>query len=162
MKYIKTFESHEVFTNGNFWGTVGAGLLPVCSSTGRILLGLRSKYVNEPETWAGFGGKLDDMETNDPQEAAKQEFMEETGYDGDINLITSYVFRTQDKRFTYHNFIGVLEHEFEPRLNWETDSSKWVTFEEMMKISPKHFGLKELLKNDIQTIEKIINELKID
>jgi 8-oxo-dGTP pyrophosphatase MutT (NUDIX family) len=146
----------EVFTNGKFWGTIGAGILPIARDTKRILLPYRSKDVNEPNTWGVWGGKLDDMETNDPKKAALTEFVEESGYNGEIELIDSYIFKKSN--FTYYNYIGVLEHEFEPILNWETESFKWASFNEMIKMTPKHFGLESLLKNDLGNIVKTIKK----
>jgi len=103
------------------------------------------------------------METNDPKEAARIEFKEESGYDGKIEMIPSYVFEKKNSEgkvvFTYHNYIGILDNEFEPDLDWETQDFKWVTFEEMMKIDPKHFGLQGLMKNDLHNIIKIIKSV---
>ena len=163
MKNLKTFEEFggQIYTNvsddGAFWGNIGAGIFPICTETKRILMPYRSKQVNEPNTWGIWGGKLDDMETNDPRVAAKQEFLEESGFNGDIKLIPAYVFQTPNKSFTYHNFIGLLNKEFEPELDWETESFKWMTFEELMNLEPKHFGLEGLLKNSMGIIKKYVS-----
>ena len=166
-RYIKTFESYQrdgnqVFTNvsdgGKFWGTVGAGILPISLSTGRILLPYRSIEVNEPHTYGVWGGKLDDMETDNPKEAAIEEFKEETEYNSEIKLIPAYVYEKKDSSnnvvFTYYNYIGLLKEEFNPVLNWETESYKWVNFEELKNIEPKHFGLKSLIENSEDIIKK--------
>lgn len=78
-----------------YWGTIGAGILPICLKTNRILLDLRSPYVNSPGIWNLFGGKLDIDEGVDEsiQIAALRELEEETGYHGEIKLIPSYIFR---------------------------------------------------------------------
>ena len=166
-EFKEFIKEQEVFTNmsdgGDFWGTIGAGILPISRESKRILLPLRSNDVNEPNTWGVWGGKLDDMETNDPKEAARIEFKEESGYSGKIEMIPSYVFNKKNNEgkvvFTYHNYIGILDKEFEPMLDWETQDFKWVTFEEMMKINPKHFGLNSLLKNKLSQIMKVIKNL---
>jgi hypothetical protein len=36
----------------HFWGSVGAGVLPVCPTTGRALISFRSAYVQEPNAVA--------------------------------------------------------------------------------------------------------------
>lgn len=136
----------------NFWGNLGAGVLPICKKTGKILVSYRSKYVNEPHTWGIFGGKLDEGFDKNIQEVAKREFIEETGYNGKIQLIPAYVYNTEG--FEYHNFIGLVDHEFVPELDWETEKIKWVDFEEFIKLYPKHFGLKALIKNDLEKIKK--------
>lgn len=150
------------FTNDageDFWGNVGGGILPICTTTGRILLPFRSKYVNEPHCWGVWGGKIDEEEgqsENDIDDVVKREFMEESGYDGDITLKPAYIFETPTKSFKYYNFIGLLDHEHKPTLNWETESYKWVTFEQLMSIKPKHFGLSGLLNdpNSMALIKK--------
>jgi len=135
-----------------FWGNLGAGVLPICKKTGRILVAYRSKYVNEPHTWGIFGGKLDEEDGEDDlQVVAKREFVEETGFSGDVRLIPAYIYKA--KGFEYHNFIGILDDEFEPELDWETEKTKWINFDELEKLYPKHFGLKALVQNDLDKIK---------
>jgi len=119
------------------------------------LLNLRSSYVLEPNTYGVYGGKLDDEVEDEAGviSAAKREFNEETGYDGKIDIVPSYIYRYKNV-FTYYNFIGIIEDEFEPELDWESDGYKWLTLKEFLEIEPKHFGLQELIKNDINTIKK--------
>lgn len=139
-----------------FWGNIGGGVLPICIKTKRILLPYRSKYVNEPHTWGVWGGKLDDDEVqSDIKDVVRREFREETGFDCDcFELVPSYIFETPNGSFKYYNFIGLFDNEFTPVLDWETEKFKWVTFDEFMKIQPKHFGLKGLIDNDLRSIEK--------
>lgn len=136
----------------NFWGNYGAGILPLALNTSKFLIGKRSPHVNEPNTWGVFGGKIDDEEAMNFKHQAIQEFEEETGYSGTIELYPAYVYKDSEGTFEYHNFIGIIPKEFHPTLNWETSKTQWVTFNELMKISPKHFGLTSLL-NDRKSIE---------
>lgn len=161
MKTIKTFEAfnegeYDAFDNKSgkpFWGDYGAGVLNICTSTGRILVALRSEYVNEPRTWCIFGGMIDDKkEQANPELAAKREMQEETGLTGDFQVIPAYVFKTDG--FTYYNFIGLVDKEFKASLDWENEDSKWVTLAELHRLTPKHFGLEALIKNSINIIEK--------
>lgn len=139
---VELFEADYENDSGQpFWGNVAAGILPISTSTQRILVAYRSKYVNEPHTWGVIGGKLDSGD--DIKSTAMREFDEETGYSGHIEMLPGYVFRTSG--FEYHNFIGILDDEFTPRRNWETEKFEWVTYDELMELSPKHFGLKSLL-----------------
>lgn len=138
-----------------FWGNLGAGVLPICTKTKRILLAYRSAYVNEPHTWGVFGGKLDEgVQDEDLAQVALREFREESGYEGEINLTPAYIFKRPN--FEYHNFLGIVDAEFEPELDWETESTKWVNYQELIDIYPKHFGLKDLLKHDLAKIERYI------
>jgi len=138
MKYLKMFES--------YWGTIGAGIVPFCKTTKRFLVGFRSAYVLEPHTWSGFGGKLDidDGVDEEIDEAAIRELEEETCYSGNIELIKGFVFK--DKNFEYHNFIGIVDEEFKPILNWENEDYKWLSYHELLNLEKKHFGLDVFLK----------------
>lgn len=114
------------------------------------------------------GGKIDlgeddeferTLSVDDSVEAAaKREFIEETEYNGDIKLIPAYVYR--DGSFAYHNFFGLVDYEFEPELNWETQSYKWMTYEELKALPKKHFGLVALLKNSSKELEALLSQKK--
>jgi len=146
-KWVRDFlEAAYTHAGGEpFWGNAGAGVLPICPRTGRILVGLRSPHVNEPNTWGVFGGAIDAGE--DPKKAALREIEEELGYRGDIDLFPAYVFTSPGGGFRYSNFIGLVDEEFEPKLNWETALAEWVTWDELQRLRPKHFGLEALLKH---------------
>lgn len=156
-KHIVSWSLFEnVYQNSSgdhYWGDQGAGILPIAQSTGRILVAHRSKHVNEPNTYGIWGGKLDDGET-DPEEAAKRELEEEAGYKGHFKLIPAYVFKTPNNTFEYHNFIGIVDKEFEPKFDWETQGAKWMTFEEFKNLKNKHWGLQMLLDNSADLIKK--------
>lgn len=141
-------------THGNdprFWGNRGAGILLIAKDTGRLLLTLRSKYVNEPGTCGIPGGKID-RESESPSSAATREAKEELGYSGSIRLIPAHVFKAGN--FKYYNFIGVVLSEFEPSLNWESSSAD--RFELKNLPNPLHFGVQLLLANSGEKIIEII------
>lgn len=155
IKYLLEGE-YDLYDNDagdKFWGNIGAGILPIAKDTGRILLPYRSKYVNEPHTWGVWGGKIEPGE--EPKSAALREFKEETAYAGEIKLIDAYIFKKST--FSYYNFIGIVEHEFVPRLDWETESFKWFSLSEIYNLD-LHFGLEDLLKNSKQLIEKLAGD----
>lgn len=153
MKYLKKFESVR-------WGSVGAGILPFCKKTNRFLIPLRSVYVYEPHTWGVWGGKIDSGDVS-IEHSATREFEEECGVKNIIKeLIPSYVY--QENNFTYYNFIGIIESEFAPNLSFlnefgelETEDYRWVTLQELVKISPKHFGLQALIDNNYDQLESL-------
>lgn len=127
-------------TNSMFFGNAGAGVLIYCTQTKRFLLGLRSRLVNEPGTWGTFGGKIDN--DADPKAAARRELEEETGYDGNIDLQLFDVF--QSGNFKFYNFLGKVEEEFKPRLDWENSDAQWFSLDEFPR--NLHFGTKRLLE----------------
>jgi ADP-ribose pyrophosphatase YjhB (NUDIX family) len=109
-------------------------------------MALRSSLVNEPGTWGVIGGALNTKEN--VMTAVKREFTEETGCTKSIVMLPAYVFKTSNGSFVYHNFIGLVPKEFDPRVDWETERFEWMTYEQMMKLKSKyHFGLKGLLKD---------------
>lgn len=138
-----------------YWGKIAAGVLPICITTKKILVNLRSEAVMEGLTYGVWGGKLDDDET-DTLVAAKREFIEETEYNGDVELIAAYVYKNPTESFEYHNYIGLIDKEFIPKLDWESAGYKWLTYEELIDLDDKHFGLIELLKYSKDLIEKYI------
>lgn len=135
-----------------FWGTEGAGALLVARGTGRVFLVLRSAKVKNPGTWGLPGGALEQGEA--PKAGAARELMEETGYTGPLDLRSAHRFRAPD--FTYHNFVGLVEGEFEPILNWESDSAGWFDLDALP--GPLHFGVSEMLQASRGIIQATIDE----
>jgi len=149
-RWMENDEDHAVaLRNTGFWGSQGAGSIVLSKNTGRILLAHRSANVQEPNTWGVWGGAIDSSE--DPNEAAKRELEEEAGYHGGITMTPLSVFHKGD--FKYHNFLAVVEEEFTPRLNWETQGYVWTTLDALP--SPLHFGLKWVLSQDKAKIDKL-------
>lgn len=161
LRYIKEYSEYgsgdfAAFDNDNdepFWGNTAAGVLPYSTETKKILINYRSKYVNEPHTWGIWGGKVDDEEQI--ENTVIREFEEETQYTGEIKLIPAYIFKNNNGTFQYFNFIGIIENEFTPTLNWESENFKWVTLDELIVQENKHFGLNSLLEDN-----KTMNILK--
>jgi len=154
MRYLKSFNEHY---NQGYWGNIGGGVVLFCTSTRRFLIGFRSDNVMEPNLcWGTFGGKLDVDEGVDEtiEEAVLREVEEETGYKGNTNLIKGYIFRDSKKNFEYHNYIGIINTEFKPILNWENDDARWVTLDELYNIRPKHPGLDKFIKESRHLFEK--------
>lgn len=125
--------------DSRFWGNRGAGVIIKSTRTGRYLLGLRSQFVNEPNTWNLFGGKIDDGE--DPKEAVLRELKEEIGFKKSLDIKLFDTFK--NKSFTFYNFYGEVDDEFRPTLNWEHSDARWFALDEL---PPNlHFGLKRLV-----------------
>ena len=139
----------------SFWGDAGSGVLVVARDTQRILLGLRSEDVNEPNTWGNFGGAIGVTDWGEPEEAlppeenALKEMAEEIGYTGAIEMIPSFTYRSPE--FTYYNFIGLVDRESDVPLNqfnWEVSELQWFTLDEVMALPNLHFGVSALLRQE--------------
>ncbi len=133
MKLIELFESDfvsehkddehfDALKQTGFFGTAGAGCLIVARDTGRFLLSHRSQHVEQPNSWGNWGGAIDSGE--DPREAAKREVHEEAGYSGKMDLYPMFVFTKGT--FRYSNFLAVVDSEFKPKIDWESQGYKWV------------------------------------
>ena len=142
-----------------FWGKRGAGVLIFCKSTQRFLLGLRSAFVDQPNTWGVFGGAIDGNES--PNQAAIRELHEEIGYNGEVILHTLDIYRKGT--FTFHNFIGIVPEEFRPKLDHETKDAKWFSLKDFPK--NLHFGMERLVpilqKKNLTESKKILKEDRI-
>jgi 8-oxo-dGTP pyrophosphatase MutT (NUDIX family) len=130
-----------------FYGKAGAGCLILAKSTGRLCMPHRSRMVEQPGTWGTWGGAIDSGE--DPKEAAIREVREEAEYDGPLKMIPLLVFK-HPSGFRYFNFLAVVEEEFEPVLDWETQGFKWCELNDLPE--PLHFGVISVL-NDGPSME---------
>lgn len=139
---------HDVHTaageaNG-YYGSRGAGCLVVARSTGRLLLPLRSGEVQEPGTYGVWGGAVDPGLT--PEQAALRELRQESGLDHRGELVPLMVYAPEGSSFRYHNFLVVVDEEFEPVLNEEHDLAVWASLDALPK--PLHFGVEALLRDE--------------
>ena len=59
-------------------------------------------------------------------------------------MVPLFVFRHQSG-FTYYNFLAIVDDEFEPSMDWETQGYRWVEYGKWP--TPLHPGLVSLLKD---------------
>lgn len=133
-------EHQRALDETGLWGRQGAGLIIMCSKTGRLLLPLRSSMVEQPHTWGTWGGAIDDGE--DPKAAAVREMREESGVKIDPRSVTK-LFVFQKGTFKYTTFLALVDAEFKPRLDQETERAEWFAADNLP--SPLHFGLRAVL-----------------
>ena len=112
----------------------GVGVFPIARNTGRFLLGLRSWRVESPNQWSGFGGAKNYAET--PEDAAMRELYEETGFDGEAELV----------EIAPDIFLAYVDVEYAPKINWETEDVDWFDVEEARALEPKYWGLEVVLR----------------
>ena len=139
-----------------FYGQAGAGALILAKKSKRFLLSKRSCEVQESHTWNVFGGAIDRGLT--PEQAVRKEIKQECGYSGNIHLIPLYVFN-HSSGFKYYNYLGIVEKEFRPRLNWESEGFQWAEWGNWPQ--PLHFGLAGVLNdgNSVRKIQEILSKL---
>jgi len=133
-------EHQKYLDNTGFWGKRGAGCIFFAMDTNRFLIAHRSRHVQEPSTWGTWGGAIDSSET--PESAVSREVREESGYTGNFKLIHVYDFK-HESGFVYHNYIAVVESEFTPELDWESQGYEWAEYGNWP--SPLHPGLQNLI-----------------
>ena len=90
-----------------------------------------------------------------PEEGARREAREEAGFAGQVQMIPLYVAHGRDD-WTYSNFLAIIDREFTPRLNWETQGFRWCRYGHWPH--PLHKGLQALLSDPASkaTIEKML------
>lgn len=115
-----------------------AGAVIYCTSTGRCLWVKRSQTCDAPGTWACLGGGVENGETI--VQGLRRELMEEGGINNPISFTPFYCQRDPD--FSYYNFIGTVDQEFDPVLNDEHVEFQWS--EEVP--TPCHPGLDTALR----------------
>jgi 8-oxo-dGTP pyrophosphatase MutT (NUDIX family) len=146
MRVLDLFEDdskhRQALKQTGFWGRRGAGCVIMARDTGRFCIAHRSSRVEQPGTWGTWGGAIDEGE--DPAQAARRELAEEAGYTGAMKLVPLYVFK-HESGFTYYNFLAIVEQEFRPKLDWETQGYDWVEYGAWP--SPLHPGLKAVLSD---------------
>lgn len=119
------------------WGRYGAaGLL--LADEGRVLLQLRSRFVQSPGTWSVPGGALDRGET--PVTAALREAGEEIGLDPDAVAMAGD-HRADCGGWRYTTIIGVPTAPLVLRPNAETARVEWVPVAEVDAL-PLHRGFR--------------------
>jgi len=141
-----------------FWGKAAAGSILFASKTKRFCLSHRGPDVQEPSTWGMWGGAMDPGEN--PGQAAIRELREETQYRGDVKLEYLWTYK-HSTGFAYHNFVAIVEAEFRPQIDWETQGYRW--FDIMNRSqwpSPLHFGVKTLLdqKDVVDKLNSLVRD----
>jgi 8-oxo-dGTP pyrophosphatase MutT (NUDIX family) len=119
-----------------------AGILFFAKNTGNFLLLYRSADVVDGSCWCGAGGKIEEGET--PEQAARREIEEEIGFDtyADEDFYTP-LYTHKSENLTFYNFLGIVDEQFFPELNWESDGYVWAPLDKLPQ--PFHYGFQEIL-----------------
>lgn len=121
-----------------------AGVLLVCTTTKRLLLGLRGTNCSCPETWAPFGGMVEPGETSGT--AAFRELSEEAGItlEGEAAEGVFYVNHGKDG-FQFVTYLYLCDTELNVTINEESSGYAWFGFDKMP--SRLHPGFIELTQS---------------
>jgi 8-oxo-dGTP pyrophosphatase MutT (NUDIX family) len=145
-----------------FWGRAAAGSILIARDTGRVCLAHRSLNVQEPNTWGMWGGAMDKGES--PEQTALRELQEETGYSDPVDLQPLWTFK-HSSGFRYYNFLAIVDSEFSPRMDRETQDFEWFDLDDTEYWpSPLHPGVQILLsRSDVQQqLMSVIKNIKQD
>ena len=134
-----------------------AGTIFLSQTTGRVLLNYRSQSVSSPHVWGFWGGKIHSNEKI--LDGLSREVIEELGFIPEYKrIIILDEYKSPDKEFIYYSFLVVVNDEFIPHLNDESDGYGWFNIGAYPK--DLHVGAKKILLNKalIQTLKKISKE----
>ena len=102
---------------------LAAGIIPICTKTGNILLCRRSMEGSYPNHWGLFGGTFEEVDKI-PKETAKREFKEETKFDGNYQISSTPIDTTSNNFITYYTYVGLFDDEFVPDVDGEDAHSQ--------------------------------------
>jgi len=134
---------------------IAAGILPICPKTKRVLLCRRGPNGDNPNSWASFGGGFEEGADENPKDAARREFLEESGYAGEYKLSNTPVYVRDDNHLIYYNYLGVVDEEFIPNLQKdELADYGWFHLKEMPE--NLHPGFKKMIDEKSDMIWEVL------
>lgn len=120
------------------------GAIFLSRKTKRVLLNFRSTNVSRPSTFGFWGGKVEENETIIT--GLSRELREEIGFIPKYEKIYPIdVYCAPDGQFRYYSYVIIVEKEFIPRLNGESDGYLWCNLSKFPK--QLHVGAKLILEN---------------
>ena len=137
---------------------LAAGILPICTKTGRMLLVRR--VIEKGNDWAMLGGKYDEGDKG-PKDTAKREFFEESGFDGEYKISKEPFYVNKNTHISFYTYIGLFNEEFVPcGEDYEREHADYGWF--LLGEIPEnlHPEIKELFAVKTQKIQEIINKFK--
>lgn len=109
---------------------IGAGILAIDTSSGKILLGRRSLDSAQPNIWSNFGGAYDKKDGH-PKETAKREFEEETGINVSYKISTTPIYTYNDNNLIFYTYAGLFDYQFPIKLCDENLGYGWFDFDNL-------------------------------
>jgi 8-oxo-dGTP pyrophosphatase MutT (NUDIX family) len=113
---------------------------------------LRSTEEKWSGTWGLWGGRSNPKES--PRDTLLRECQEETGMTEWKKIVPLHRYVSKDKKFIYDTFCLVVEKEFLPILDHESDGYCWLPLGVQPK--PLHHKSKQLVQNS-SFMSKLVN-----
>lgn len=137
----------------------GVGCLFLCPKTQTVMLNFRSGTKSHKHTWGLWGGMREADEC--PKDTLFRELNEEMGFVPNISKVYPFdIYESTDKKFRYYSFVCVVDDEFVPVLNRESDGFAWVKLG--VWPMPLHTGVKCSFnnKNSLEKLHLILSNHK--
>lgn len=145
---------------------MAAGVLAVSSTTKNILISKRGKACKGyPGHFSLIGGTSNIGES--AYACAEREFREETGYEGDMELVpldVSFTSQEEGKILRYHTFLGLLPEEIREfmvreEFAHENEYFTWMPLIELLELEGKHPAFKTMLEHpkNLKLIERYLS-----
>ncbi len=134
-----------------------AGAIFLSRKTKRVLLNFRSTSVSKGSTFGFWGGKIEEGE--DIMQGLSREIREEVGFIPKYEKIYPLdVYCAPDGVFQYYSFVIIVDREFVPRLNSESDGYIWCNMNKFPR--QLHVGARLILENPsyITNILKMVED----
>lgn len=133
---------------------IAAGILPICPLTKRVLLVKRGPTQSGPNTWASFGGGFEEDKDDNPKDAAKREFYEETFYSGPYKISKLPLYINESNHLKFYTYLGIFDEEFIPDLERAQEGIDYGWF--YLDNLPDNLltGVAEMFKDKIDYIKK--------
>lgn len=138
---------------------LASGILPISSSTGRVLLAKRGEDVMHPNTWAAWGGKVD-MEAGDLDfvDCAIREFHEESRIEDPYTIENEFMHHYEDDDVLFVTYIAIFEGEPIPNIEEENEAKDFGWFDIDRLPDPLMSEFVSMLNDKIEDIKKIIQD----
>jgi ADP-ribose pyrophosphatase YjhB (NUDIX family) len=135
---------------------VGAGILPICHTTNRVLLCRRGAQQSNPLEWASWGGGFELGVDTTIKDCAKREFWEETRCKHSYKISNKPILIVKNNQFRYYMYAAMFNMEWIPDIEPEKEASGWGWFYlddlpgDMIK------DLDEFFNKDVRIVDNLI------
>ena len=136
---------------------LGAGIIAIDLTNGKILLGRRGWGGEHENTWAPFGGTYDHVDEH-PKVTAEREFREETKCSVPYKISKTPFDIRNNNHVEFYLYLGLFDSAFEVQINNENLGYGWFDLDELPdNLLP---GFYDTINEKKEELRKIINSHK--